>query len=94
MKHRNHNQSGKKAQTFSITAPGAQCVQLVGDFTHWQEHPVNLSKLDAGVWRTTVVLEPGEHRYRFLIDGQWQDDPECTLRVPNAFGTEDSVRTA
>jgi 1,4-alpha-glucan branching enzyme len=44
------------------------------------------------LWRTTVELKPGEHHYRFLVDGQWQDDPECTLRVPNPYGSQDAVR--
>jgi len=73
----------KKVQTFSITAPSAQSVQLVGDFTHWKEQPINLRKESNGVWRTQVALEPGAPHYRFLVDGQWRDDPECTLRVPN-----------
>lgn len=40
----------------------------------------------------TVGLSPGTYRYRFLVDGEWRDDPECTLRVPNPFGTEDAVQ--
>src|SRR5437867_466948 len=79
-------------QTFSFNAPDALSVQLVGDFTHWQEKPVSLKRQKDGVWRATVSLEPGTHHYRFLVDGQWRDDPECTLRVPNPFGTEDAVR--
>ena len=31
-------------QTFAFSAPGAVSVQLVGDFTQWQEHPINLQK--------------------------------------------------
>jgi 1,4-alpha-glucan branching enzyme len=79
-------------QTFSFNAPTAISVQLVGDFTHWQEEPVSLKKDPEGVWRTAVDLKPGNHHYRFLVDGQWRDDPECTLRVPNPFGGENSVR--
>jgi 1,4-alpha-glucan branching enzyme len=67
-------------------------VQLVGDFTQWRERPVNLRKGADGIWRTTVELSPGTHHYRFLVDGQWQDDPECSLRAPNPFGSEDMLR--
>ena len=91
MARKNHSGS-KKGQMFSITAPTALSVQLVGDFTHWKERPINLHKEGSGVWRATVQLEPGEHHYRFLVDGQWRDDPECTVRVPNPYGGEDSVR--
>jgi 1,4-alpha-glucan branching enzyme len=80
------------SQTFSFSAPGAMSVQLVGDFTHWQQRPINLRKGADGVWRTTIELQAGTHRYRFLVDGQWRDDPECAVRVPNPFGSQDAVR--
>jgi 1,4-alpha-glucan branching enzyme len=81
-----------RAQTFSFRAPEAMSVQLVGDFTQWQERPINLQKGADGVWRATVKLEPGTHHYRFLVDGQWRDDPDCILRSTNPFGTEDMMR--
>jgi 1,4-alpha-glucan branching enzyme len=79
-------------QIFSFNAPAAMSVQLVGDFTHWQKGPINLQKVEGGVWQTKVNLPPGTYHYRFLVDGQWRDDPECTLRVENPYGSEDSVR--
>ena len=81
-----------KTQKFSFTAPTAMSVQLVGEFTHWQEHPIQMQKGPDGIWRAEVALDPGDHHYRFLVDGQWRDDPECTLHVPNPFGSQDSVR--
>jgi len=84
--------SKKSKQTFSFYAPDATSVQLVGDFTHWQENPINLKRQRSGTWKVTVPLAPGTYHYRFLVDGEWRDDPECTLRVPNPFGTENSVR--
>ncbi len=80
-----------KQQNFSIHAPAALSVQLAGDFTHWQEQPINMQKGADGIWRVTVELEPGKHQYRFLVDGQWCDDPECALRVPNPHGSQNSV---
>jgi 1,4-alpha-glucan branching enzyme len=79
-------------QTFSITAPTAMSVQLVGDFTHWREKPIAMKKERGGVWKIAVELPAGTHHYRFLVDGQWRDDPECTVRVPNPFGGHDAVR--
>ena len=81
----------KVSQKFSLTAPGATSVMLVGDFTHWQKSPIGLRKQPDGIWSATVPLQPGEHRYRFLVDGEWRDDPECTVRVPNPFGSHDAV---
>ena len=83
-----------KKQIFHFTAPDAQSVLLVGDFTHWQQRAIPLQKEKDGVWVTTVALQPGKHTYRFLVDGEWRDDPACTLRVPNPFGSQDMVREA
>ena len=90
MKRRKNN--GSPPQTFSITAPTATSVLLAGDFTHWQEAAIPLEKLEGGVWKTTVKLAPGTYHYRFILDGQWQNDPGCTLRVANPYGSEDAVR--
>lgn len=81
-----------KPQTFSITAPGASTVLLVGDFTHWQDQPISMVKRAHGVWTASVNLRPGTYHYRFLVDGQWRDDPQNTLRVPNPYGGENCVR--
>ena len=78
--------------TFSITAPTAMSVLLAGDFTHWQEQAIPMKKQSGGVWRTSVKLAPGTYHYRFMVDGQWQDDLECTVRVPNPYGGENAVR--
>lgn len=91
-KMQNKSNNTKRKQTFSFSASSAMSVQLVGDFTHWQESPINLRKEADGVWRTTVELEPGVHHYRFLVDGQWRDDPECSMHVANPYGGENMVR--
>jgi 1,4-alpha-glucan branching enzyme len=67
-------------------------VQLAGDFTQWQQKLVNMQKGHDGIWRASVELAPGPHHYRFLVDGQWRDDPECALHAPNPFGSQDAVR--
>jgi 1,4-alpha-glucan branching enzyme len=80
-----------KRQDFSFDAPAANTVQLVGDFTHWQRDPIGMHRQADGLWKISVRLAPGTYHYRFLVDGEWRDDPECTLRVKNVFGSEDSV---
>src|SRR5258708_6339398 len=79
-------------QRFAIKAPAAMSVVLVGDFTHWQKNPIPMRKNSDGVWTASISLPPGKHSYRFLIDGQWREDPECGLRVPNPYGEHNSVR--
>jgi 1,4-alpha-glucan branching enzyme len=84
--------ASNRTQNFSFHAPDASSVQLVGDFTRWQENPIGLQKGPDGVWRTAIQLPPGTHHYRFLVDGEWRDDPECALRTPNPFGGENMTR--
>jgi 1,4-alpha-glucan branching enzyme len=81
-----------KKQTFRFTAPGAMSVLLAGDFTHWQSQALPMRKGADGVWSVAVELPPGVHSYRFLVDGEWQDDPACIVRVPNPYGSENMVR--
>ncbi len=83
-----------KKQVFRFRAPEARSVMLVGDFTQWQKHAIPLQKQEGGVWEVGVDLQPGKHTYRFLVDGEWRDDPECRVRVPNPYGTQDMVREA
>ena len=85
-------EQARSVQEFFYRAPEANSVQLVGDFTHWQRKPINLVKQVDGVWKTSVPLAAGTYHYRFLVDGVWCDDPQCTLRIPNIFGSHNMVR--
>src|SRR5579883_3255159 len=79
-------------QTFRFTEPSANGVLLVGDFTAWQQRPIRMERGDDGIWTTTVKLPPGKHCYRFIVDGEWRNDPECQQRVPNPYGGDNMVR--
>ena len=81
----------KQKQTFSFNAPTAASVLLAGDFTQWQKHSIALRKQADGTWKATTSLSPGTYHYRFLVDGEWRDDPAC-MRVENPFGSQDAVR--
>jgi 1,4-alpha-glucan branching enzyme len=84
-------QAAKKKVTFSYVAPDAQSVVLAGDFTGWQEAPLSLKKDKSGLWKKTVSLPPGQYEYRLMVDGEWRDDPQCSNRRPNQFGSENCV---
>jgi 1,4-alpha-glucan branching enzyme len=90
-KNPNNGAVNGKSRHFSLAAPKAASVQLVGDFTQWQQKPINLQKGADGVWSASVELPPGSYHYRFLVDGQWRDDPQCTRRVPNPYGGQNAV---
>jgi hypothetical protein len=84
--------SNKREVTFSIVAPQAHEVSLVGSFTNWDKSPVGLEKSTDGVWKKTLSLAPGKYEYRLLVDGKWQDDPKCDDKVPNPFGSHNCLR--
>ena len=76
---------------FSIEAPEAAQVNLMGDFNGWnlKTHPM---KNDGnGVWARTLMLPAGKYEYKFLIDGHWDVDPANDQTCPNKYGTVNSV---
>jgi hypothetical protein len=81
----------QKLTTFEIEAPGAQEVCVVGCFNDWDPTANPLKRTQSGTWRGTVSIEPGEHQYRFVVDGEWRDDPVNTLRCWNEYGTENCI---
>jgi 1,4-alpha-glucan branching enzyme len=82
---------GRKEVFFELDASSAKEVLLAGDFTGWEKTPIKLRKGERGDWHATVKLGPGQYHYKFVVDGQWQDDPRATASCPNPFGTCDSV---
>ena len=81
----------KKRVDFSLFAPAAAEVKLAGDFTDWQAAPAEMRKLKSGAWKKTVYLPLGAYQYRFVVDGEWTNDPDSALREPNPFGAENDV---
>lgn len=76
---------------FSVKANGAREVVLTGDFTNWATDRIRLTPIRDGEWIAQLELPPGEYQYRLLVDGQWQDHPGASQRVPNPFGSENCV---
>lgn len=85
--------AAKKKVCFTLEAPNAQSVLLAGCFTNWSDDARPLKRQKTGAWKTNVSLAPGTYRYRFLVDGQWTDDPACTMRESNPFGAENCLIT-
>jgi AMP-activated protein kinase-like protein len=80
-----------KLTEFHLAAPFAESVKLAADFTDWEKFPLDLIKSQDGVWYTDVPLPPGQYGYRFIVDGQWRDDPHPAQLAPNPFGTVNAV---
>lgn len=72
---------------FSLETANARSVHLAGDFNNWAVNALPLQQESQGRWRATVPLPPGIHQYRFIVDGQWVDDPRACRTSPNPFGS-------
>jgi hypothetical protein len=46
---------------------------------------------DVGIWEKILMLYPGRYEYKFLVDGQWWNDPGNDRVCPNSFGTLNSI---
>lgn len=66
-------------------------VFIAGDFNQWNPHSTPLHKESNGKWRTLLRLAPGPHEYRFVVDGQWRNDPRAKRSKANPFGGVNSV---
>ncbi|MEN3045778.1 MAG: glycogen-binding domain-containing protein [Candidatus Hydrothermales bacterium] len=69
---------------FRIKAPDARIVLLAGDFTNWEKGALKMEK-KGDFWEIEVDLEPGRYEYKFIVDGNWVNDPENPLKV-GVFG--------
>ncbi len=78
---------------FSLNAPDAHSVTLVGDFSAWDTKGIPMRKGGNGVWTVKVFLEKGKsYRYNFLLNKERLiSDPTATLRVPDGMGGESSI---
>jgi serine protease AprX len=73
--------------TFILQAPGAKSVSLVADFNAWQPEAGTMWQTRPGVWQCIVLALPGEHTYKFLVDGErWIHDVENPARIEDGCG--------
>jgi 1,4-alpha-glucan branching enzyme len=84
----------KKAKriSFILEAPDAGWVSLAGDFNAWNPGDLLLKRDKKGIWKTSVNLFPGVYQYRFLVDGDWRNDPNAAECAENPFGTLNCVK--
>jgi glycosidase len=65
-------------------------VQLTGQINDWNPSKTNLEKVD-GVWKTTLLLNPGKYHYQVVVDGNWILDPANPEIEDNNIGGQNSV---
>jgi hypothetical protein len=77
---------------FSLSAPSARTVSLVGDFDGWNPAALPMRRdADADQWIVDVRLPPGRHVFAFSVDGGLRADPAAPRAVEDDFGVPSSV---
>jgi chromosome partitioning protein len=76
---------------FVASYPQASSVQIAGDFNDWQPEKTPMRRANDGSWQARIPLKKGTYHYRFVVDGQWQQDPYNDSTEPNPYGGVNSV---
>ena len=76
---------------FVAMYPQAKSVQLAGNFNNWKPEKNPMTRAVDGTWQARIPLAKGTYRYRFVVDGNWQQDPHNSSTEPNPYGGMNSV---
>jgi len=78
---------------FSDTQAGD--VRIAGDFNGWIPDKGVRSVIEAEegsrVWTKILHLPPGTYQYRYIVDGEWREDPSNESAAPSPTGRMNSV---
>jgi 1,4-alpha-glucan branching enzyme len=91
MKEESKKKSSRRRVMFSLKAPNARAVFLVGDFNNWDAGANPMKLEEDGRWKISLILLPGRHEFKFLVDGKWREGTKEEQTVPNGFGTLNNV---
>jgi chromosome partitioning protein len=73
----------------------ASDVRIAGDFNGWVPDKGVRSRLDregaTRVWTKILYLSPGTYQYRYVVDGEWREDPDNAESLSSASGARNSI---
>ena len=70
---------------------GTRTVALVGSFNRWNPAANRMRRGKGGLFYCRVVVAPGHHRYKFVVDGTWIPDPDVPDGTHNPYGVENAI---
>jgi chromosome partitioning protein len=75
--------------------PAASDVRIAGDFNGWVPDKGVRSLIEAEgetrIWTKILHLAPGRYQYRYVVDGEWREDPDNPDGVASQVGGRNSV---
>ena len=84
------NESPARKVRFEFHQDGAQAVFIAGTFNDWRPNGLAMIDVADGNWVKELSLAPGTYEYRFVVDGEWVNDPNAE-QVRNSYGGFNSV---
>ena len=73
----------------------ASDVRIAGDFNGWVPDKGVRSLIEADgdvrIWTKILLLPPGRYQYRYVVDGEWREDPENPEGVASHVGGRNSI---
>ena len=84
--------NGRKLIGFELhTEPGTE-VFVAGTFNNWNpwEYPMKDNPQE-GHFKTEIMLPRGRYEYKFIVNGDWRPDPNCSESATNSYGSLNSV---
>lgn len=71
---------------------GVAKVFLAGSFNDWNDAKTPMTDPDGdGTYTVSLLLPKGSYQYKFVVDGQWQQDPGNPEGADDGFGGQNSV---
>ncbi len=73
----------------------ASDVRIAGDFNGWVPDKGVRSLIESEgetrIWTKIILLNPGTYQYRYVVDGEWREDPDNPEVSSSAVGGRNSV---
>jgi 1,4-alpha-glucan branching enzyme len=70
--------------------PNAKQVLLAGNFTAWGDGALPMT-YNGESWMVRVKLSPGKYSYKFIVDGNWINDPDNAVVENDGEGNNNSI---
>lgn len=84
--------TGRKSVKFQVREKPGTNIYVSGSFNNWDGEAKQMKDIDDnGEYYVSLLLSPGKHEYKFVVNGEWHIDTSCPLWVINEYGTLNSV---
>jgi len=80
----------KTARFYLPQFKSATKVYIAGTFNGWSTSQTPMNRVSDG-WMVDVNLKPGKYDYKYIVDGQWINDPNNKLRERDGNGGYNSI---